>query len=75
VKWLDNINYLPLAITALLLGLAPFSPEPHLLEKSRMLLNGSLVKPLDMFDLLFHGSVPLLLAIKIFRSGQKKTRQ
>ena len=75
MKWLDNINYLPLIIAATLLGLAPFVPEPHLWGKLKMLLNGSLVKPLDIFDLLFHGSAPLLLAIKLFRSGQKKTRQ
>lgn len=45
---------------ALLLGLAPFRPEPHLVEKVRMLLNGQLARPLDIFDLLLHG-VPILL--------------
>jgi hypothetical protein len=45
---------------ALLLGLAPFRPEPHLVEKLRMLMNGQLARPLDIFDLLLHG-VPILL--------------
>ena len=75
MKWLDDINYLPLVVAALLLGLAPFFPEPHLWGKLKMLVNGTLVKPLDIFDLLFHGSAPALLAIKLFRTSLKKTRQ
>lgn len=75
MKWLDDINYLPLVVAALLLGLAPFFPEPHLWGKLKMLVNGTLVKPLDIFDLLFHGSAPALLAIKFFRTSLKKTRQ
>jgi len=31
--WLDRIPFPPLVIAALLLALAPFVPEPHLLEK------------------------------------------
>jgi len=48
---------------ALFLAFAPFSPEPHLWEKLKMLADGSLVKPLDIFDLLLHGT-PLLLLIR-----------
>ena len=39
--------------TAFMLG-APFVPEPHLLEKTRMLVQGTLSRPLDIFDLLWH---------------------
>ena len=49
---------------ALLLGLAPFFPEPHLVEKLRMLMDGTLERPIDVFDLLLHGIGVLLLAIR-----------
>jgi hypothetical protein len=45
---------------AALLGLAPFRPEPHLWEKLRMLADGQLIRPVDIFDLFLHGT-PLLL--------------
>jgi hypothetical protein len=33
---------------------APFVPEPHLVEKARMLTNGTLTQPLDLFDVVWH---------------------
>jgi hypothetical protein len=45
----------------LTLGLAPFAP-PHLFEKLQLLARGQLRRPLDWFDLLFHGA-PWLLAL------------
>lgn len=48
-----------LVFAALLLGLAPFVPEPHLVEKIRLLLAGNLVRPVDIFDIFWH-SWPLL---------------
>lgn len=58
-----------LLIPAVLLGLAPFAPEPHLLEKLRMLSEGGLHKPLDIFDLLLHGTPALLVLVKLVRIG------
>ncbi len=68
MKWLDKIGYTPLVVVAVLLGLAPLSPEPHLWQKLKMLMDGTLVKPLDMFDLFFHGTAPLLLILKLSKS-------
>jgi hypothetical protein len=69
-------NYQYLIPMALLLGLAPFFPEPHLVEKLRMLASGTLRRPLDIFDLLFHATPVLLLMARIlldlwqrFRAG------
>ena len=62
------INRLPWAILimgSLTLGLAPFSPEPHLLQKLRMLFSGELSSPVDVFDLCLHGIFPLLLSLKV----------
>ncbi len=67
MKWLDKLPLLPLVIGALALGLAPFFPEPHLVEKLKMLAAGTLTRPLDIFDLFLHGSFPLLLVLKLAR--------
>ena len=53
-EFLQKIPYSSLIIAAILMGLAPFFPIPHTIEKSQMLLRGELTKPLDIFDLLFH---------------------
>lgn len=67
MAWLDSLPLTTLIILALLLGLAPFVPEPHLFEKIRMLMAGSLVKPLDIFDLLMHATPVALLVLKLGR--------
>jgi hypothetical protein len=65
--WLDRLPLIPLAIGALLLGLAPFTPEPHLWEKLKMLAAGTLQRPIDIFDLFMHAALPLLFALKLAR--------
>ncbi len=50
---------------ALLLGLAPFRPEPHLIEKLGMLVHGTLSRPIDIFDLVMHGAPLVLLLIRM----------
>lgn len=67
LKLIDRIPLLPLAIIAIFMMLAPFKPEPHLLEKSRMLLNGELSRPIDIFDLFWHSFLIVLLAIRLLR--------
>lgn len=64
-RFLSHLNYPLLIAAALLLGLAPFVPEPHLVEKIRLLLQGELSRPLDIFDLFFHLAPSLLLMIKL----------
>ncbi len=53
MEWLDKIAFTPLLMVAVLLGLAPFSPEPHLLEKLRLLGQWQLSRPIDIFDSCF----------------------
>jgi len=62
MKWLDKLPYTIILPLAAFLALAPFSPEPHLWEKLKMLFAGTLVRPVDVFDLFLHG-VPLLLLV------------
>jgi len=58
-----------LIVAAILLGVMPITPEPHLVEKMRMLLNGTLVKPVDMFDLFWHGWPLLWIALRLLTPG------
>jgi hypothetical protein len=68
---LEHIPYPLLIIASLTLGLAPFMPEPHLWEKLKMLLNGELSRPIDIFDLVMHATPILLLLIKVGCQGNK----
>lgn len=60
-SWIDRLPLGMLLLVSLTLGLAPFAPEPHVWEKLKMLAAGELSKPLDIFDLLLHGTPWLLL--------------
>ena len=65
MRWLDRIPY-PLLIAAALFMLgAPFVPEPHLVEKARMLADGQLTRPLDIFDVFWHLLPAVLLGLKL----------
>ncbi len=70
MKWLDRIPYSMVVPLALFLTFAPFSPEPHLWQKLKMLADGALVKPIDIFDLFLHGAPLVLLALKLARAGR-----
>jgi hypothetical protein len=51
----------------LLLGLAPFYPQPHLVEKIGMLMAGTLHRPIDIFDLVWHAWPGVLLGYRLLR--------
>ena len=67
MTFLDSIPLWAAVVAALTLGLAPFVPEPHIIEKMRMLSQGTLTKPLDMFDLALHAAPFLRLIAKRIR--------
>jgi hypothetical protein len=64
-----------LIVVCLTLGLAPFSPEPHLWEKLKMLASGELTKLIDIFDLLLHGTPWVLLVIKLYFLATSKAKE
>lgn len=66
------LNYRFLIPLVLLLGFAPFVPQPHIVEKLRMLLVGTLKKPLDIFDLLWHAWPFLLLAYRLYCDSREQ---
>jgi hypothetical protein len=61
--WVDSLDWILVVVACLTLGLAPFTP-PHIVEKLQMLAKGKLVKPIDWFNLFFHGIPWILLLIK-----------
>jgi hypothetical protein len=63
LQWIDSLDWGIVIVFCLTLGLAPFSP-PHIVEKLQMLIKGELVKPIDWFDMFFHGVPWLVLVIK-----------
>ena len=68
---LDKIPYSILIIAAIFMILAPFKPMPHVLEKLIMLKNGTLTKPIDIFDLFYHLIPTIILLLKIYRDTAK----
>jgi hypothetical protein len=74
MAWLDRFPLALLVIAAAWLAVAPVFPEPHLVEKWRLLMQGALSKPIDIFDLLLH-TVPLvLLGLRLWRELQRRRR-
>lgn len=72
LRWLDKLPLTWLALVAGWLAVAPLFPEPHLVEKIRMLSQGTLVRAIDVFDLLMHALPLLLLVIKLYRLAVQK---
>ncbi|RDV38641.1 hypothetical protein DV096_07470 [Bradymonadaceae bacterium TMQ3] len=64
-RWLDALSYKLLIPLALLLALAPFNPEPHLVETTGMLVRGELTEPVYIFDFFMHGAGLFILALKV----------
>jgi hypothetical protein len=73
VNWIDRQPIVLFLLASLTLGLAPFVPEPHIWEKLKMLAAGNLSRPIDIFDLLLHGTPWVLLMIKLYRSITHRT--
>ena len=71
-KLIDKIPLLPLVVVAIFMALAPFSPEPHLVEKLRMLFNGELSKGIDIFDLFWHSLFLVLLVLRLISYQSKR---
>jgi hypothetical protein len=67
-RGLNALPWVYVVIACATLGLAPFAPEPHVIEKLRMLFSGTLSQGADIFDLGMHGTPWLLLVAKLTAS-------
>lgn len=72
MKWLDSLSWTMLLIISGFLLLAPMFPEPHLVEKLAMLMQGELNKAMDIFDLFVHSAPLLFIALKLYRQSKKR---
>ena len=72
LSWLDRLPWIWLLLLAAWMAIAPITPEPHLVEKLRMMVRGELVRPLDILDLAMHAAPLCLVAIKQWRSRRAK---
>ena len=72
MAWFDRVPLPWLVVLAAWMAVAPISPEPHLIEKIRMLIAGTLVRPLDIFDLALHAAPLGLLALGLWRRWRRQ---
>jgi hypothetical protein len=62
---MKSVSYAFLIPAAVLLAILPLGEQPHLVEKVAMLRAGSLSRPIDIFDLIMHGGLLGILALKV----------
>jgi hypothetical protein len=68
-------NLIMSIIMCLTLGLAPFTPEPHLFGKIKWVMGGAVgMQLMDCFDLLLHGApwLYLLYVLRVSFFSKKK---
>jgi hypothetical protein len=72
MRWLDRIPLWGLAVGAVFMALAPFVPEPHLWRDLKWLVAGDLTRPEDVFDIVWHSTLPVLLVIRLGRDARRR---
>ena len=72
MRWIDRIPMMWLVAIAVYLAGAPFVPEPHLVEKWRMLTEGGLSRPIDIFDFFLHNAPMAVLLTRLWRDAQRR---
>ena len=58
-------------IACLTLGLAPYWPRPHVVEKLAWLAQAHPLRAIDVFDLALHGAPWVWLAVTLVRRQRK----
>lgn len=75
LKILDKIPYSVLVVLSIIMLVAPVKPMPHVVEKILMLVNGTLSKPIDIFDLFYHLFPLILLILKVVKARKPVSPQ
>ena len=68
---LDKIPYSVLLVVTIVILIAPLKPMPHVVEKLIMLKDGTLRRPIDIFDLFYHLAPLGLLILKVVMDRRK----
>lgn len=66
-----KMPYSVLIVITIMMLLAPMAAMPHVVEKILMLINGTLTKPIDIFDLLLHLFPLILLILKFIKDRRR----
>jgi hypothetical protein len=74
LNFLDKIPYSILIVFTIMMLAAPLKPMPHVVEKILMLKNGTLHRPIDIFDLFFHLIPLILLVLKFIKNNNNAIR-
>jgi len=69
ISWIHYPPLMMLIVAAVFLGSMPVQPEPHLFQKFNMLMAGTLVKPVDIFDLFWHSWPIIWIALRLLTLG------
>jgi len=67
---IDRLPNVPTLAVGLWMALAPFVPEPHLVQKFLMFINNDPFKTIDIFDVFFHGGLAAIALLKLWRMMQ-----
>ena len=70
MDWLDRICWWIAMAGVVTLGLAPFTPEPHLWEKLKLVGQGASFRPIDIFDFVLHAAPWLVAVLKLLRMAK-----
>ncbi|MCB1381537.1 MAG: hypothetical protein KDJ73_01130 [Notoacmeibacter sp.] len=65
VHWTERLPLWPLVFATLVVGLAPYFPEPHIVEKFRWYMEGKHFGWMDVLDIPWHLWPAVLLAAKL----------
>ena len=68
-------NWTLVLLACLTIGLAPFTPEPHVWGKLKWVAGGAIgMQPMDWWDLVMHGTPFVLLMRLVFIKFLKNTQ-
>ena len=70
-NFIDRIPTTLLIVLAVFMLLAPFRPMPHVVEKLMMLKDGTLQRPIDIFDLFYHLTPLIVLLMKLYKDRNR----
>ena len=70
-NFIDRIPTTLLIVLVVFMLLAPFRPMPHVVEKLMMLKDGTLQRPIDIFDLFYHLTPLIVLLMKLYKDRNR----
>lgn len=66
-KFLDSLPFAPVVLMGAVFAIMPIVPEPHLVQKAQMLMQGVTLVPMDWFDIVLHGGAGVLALLRLRR--------